>query len=122
VLMKIEGLATTPAEEVPEGGFRDRASRPVDDTPATVKLQGIAEDAKSKPGKGRDGHPDGSTLYECTMNGRYMWTKDSDTGKQLLAADGREIIAELKPGSRPNIYQLLAVHTTGRAPDPPFAT
>src|SRR5208337_1395727 len=78
-------------------------AQPVDDTPATVKLQGIAEDAKSKPGKGRDGKPDGSTLYECTMNGRYMWTKDSDTGKQLLAADGLEIIAELKPGSKPNI-------------------
>src|SRR5208283_141556 len=115
VLMKIEGLATTPAEEVPEGGFRDRASRPVDDTPATVKLHDIVEGTKAKPGKGRDGRPDGSTLYECTMNGRYMWTKDSDTGKQLLAADGLEIIAELKPGSKPNIYQLLAVHIPQQA-------
>ena len=113
-------IFTQDVEDMPEVIPQDqkkaeKSAQPVDDTPATVKLQGIAEDAKSKPGKGRDGKPDGSTLYECTMNGRYMWTKDSDTGKQLLAADGLEIIAELKPGSKPNIYQLLAVHIPQQA-------
>ena len=118
-MMKIKDLSTTPAEEVPRDGFPDASKAKhyllaETSMPMPVKLRGIVENAKEKQGKDKKtGEMDGTTIYEATVEARYLWTKNGAVGKELIAANGLDAELSLKPGSKPNIYQVLDV----RIPD-----
>jgi hypothetical protein len=95
------------------GPAREKSRAPVDDRPGAIIFQGVVEGAKDKPGK-KDGKPDGSTIYEAVINGRYIWTKDGGLGQELIASEGLEVVVNLKPGSKSNVYQLLGVQIPPR--------
>ena len=101
LVMMNAGLQTTPAEEVPPGGFQNQREPQASTGP--VKLQGIVDKAYDNTDN------QGTTWYGAEVNGRQVWTKDPQLGQELLEANGTEVIATLKPGKKPNKYQLLSL-------------
>ncbi len=49
------------------------------------------------------------TWYIGELNGRNLWTSKTNPGEQLLEANGLEVVLTIKPGTKPNSYQVLAV-------------
>lgn len=47
-----------------------------------------------------------NATYYGKIGHRTLWTKEKNLGEELLAANGLEIIVQLKPGSKENLFQL----------------
>jgi hypothetical protein len=105
VLMKIPHLVTTPAEEVPRGGFQDKPQGTVD--PKESLYQGVLEKAFSSDARKDD--KDQRKWFNGEINGRKLWTRKPDIGEDLLAAKGVEVVVRIRSGTKPNVYQVMEV-------------
>lgn len=93
-LMKVEGLKTTPAEEMPQAGERPKGY---------VELVGVVKDISFQNG-----------YFGCFINHKRCWSQEQGIGAQLDKHGGKEVLAKAierpskKEGKAPS-YQLLSI-------------
>ena len=102
VLMKIPNLSTTPAEEVPRGGFKDdlKSAKPVEE----FKVQGVLK-SYTQPDK-----DDPKKIWKRgEVNGKRCWTLREDLGHSLISANGEEVILTLEKAQGNKSSRLINI-------------
>jgi hypothetical protein len=81
-----------------------QAATPGTLTPQETKIQGVL-----KSWEYTDKNDPKKVWYKGEINGRNLWTLKSDVGQEMLEANGLEVVLTAKSGTKPNVYQVLAV-------------
>lgn len=139
VLMKIEDLATTPYEEMPDVDDHPSHSRnpeppsarrkaPAPSKPEPKQTQGpepptpTQEQPNDSVVKGnsttlqgivtqcRPSEFEGKKFYWAEIKGRVIFTAEQKLGEDLFAAEGQDIEALVRPGKKANRFVLLDFH------------
>lgn len=110
VVMMNAGLETTPAEEVPLGGF-DNGNRAPAALPPPNTDDYERGSASGKVGSVRMSE-DGKCWFTSigplgTVKGESVWTRDRELADSLVGSQGHEVTASLR-SKKPGSYQLIS--------------
>jgi hypothetical protein len=122
VVMMNAGLETTPAEEIPEGGFTDAPHQPAPKTPAQPPAksasganvaQGILATVSTKNGMSKRG---AWVKYGLKIDGEWYGTFDEKIGETAESIQGERVSIEWKPDGKYKVVTDIAL--LGEAPAP----
>lgn len=107
VMMKIKGMSTTPAEEM----FGDPQPAPTNQSEPPPPQDEVMETHQG--GVLNDVSPQltESGIFEvcfALLGGKKIWTRDAELASSLKTHENTRIMAHLRRGKKPNVFQLLS--------------
>lgn len=111
VVLIDSNLSTTPAEEVPQDGFRDVPQQPP--PPAgdkgTAKLVGVEEFTGTNQKTGKPWKRWGLTLEDANGQQLKLGTFDTKLGELSMTLKGMPVLVSFKPGKKEGTFDLTSI-------------